>query len=66
MAQKDEHEHKNIHEQEQEHPEHEDKHEQEQHAKEKMVSVNFFIISSSSMPIVQIKHLPAVGMLLEN
>jgi Skp family chaperone for outer membrane proteins len=75
MAQKDEHEHNKEHGREQEHHEHEQeeekhehrqKHEQEQHAKEKMVTVNKLVISSSSMSIVQIKYLPAVGMLLEN
>jgi hypothetical protein len=75
MVQKDEHEHKNKYEREQEHLEHE--HEQENMnmdinmnknsmpKKKWRLSTNF-IISSSSMPIVQIKYLPAVGMLLEN
>jgi hypothetical protein len=58
----------NEQEQEQEKHEHSHKHEQEQHAREKMMSVNKFChyCSSSSMPIVQIKYLPAVGMLLES
>jgi hypothetical protein len=75
MAQK-KHELKNKHECEREHHEHEQeqekhehghKHEQEQHCKEKngdfFLSTNF-VISPSSMPIVQIKYLPVVGMLL--
>ncbi len=68
-------EHKNVHEREHEH------HEHEQERKNMNMDTNInkscipkkkwwlstnFVISSSSMPIVQIRYLQAVGMLLDN